>query len=794
MAATDPIIIPLIIDGKQITPTLNELTKELKAARREQDGFVVGSQQYEAAGARVRLLAERHREVSEATADSRNEGNKLLDVIRGFGPGGQLVGTLADNFTAVRTQAASSVGSINAMGIALKLATGVIGLVVLAIGSLITYFKSTDEGATRLEGIMKGLNLVFKAMIQPVIDLGKAIFDNPMKVLKDFGEFIKDQLINRLTSIITAFDAVKLAIGGNFKEAAKKAQDAYLQFTLGITDGTAKLAKAGEDIKKFGEKIGGAAKEGYELAAAFDSLSDRERDFSSESKKTENQIKELLLQAKNRALTEEQRQALLTKADSLVESLHNKEIGFEKERLALTQREILAENGIIVALDEKEKKTGLLSAKKQAYVDTEISKLKESGRATDEAIQKETDIKNKMLELDGKSIELREKIQNKQDALDLASEAKQQKKLADKKKAQEEELALELDFEKALEQQQIDQDLKDIEDAKLAKQARLDLITTEEEEQKLAIEQQFFGQIEAKKQQEEALYQVEKAAKERRLKEITGDGLKERAERAKLQSDILKGESERAGREIELEQRTNKLKDTLRQTNLAMASSALQLGIQFLSRDEESRKKYGVAIKGLAIADIAINLSKELSSIAAAAAANPANALTFGAAGATQGTILSGIAIGRAALQTATVLGTQYSLGGISKGSRHGSAYGVAGIAMIDRVSGLEVGEMEGNEAILTSGVVNNPTLLQAASRINVLGGGRAFAAEGAVLGGTPTSLDLADPSSNALIQEFRTMSAKIDTWQRELKVTNNITSLYKKQAEYEKMVETTNI
>lgn len=113
---------------------------------------------------------------------------------------------------------------------------------------------------------------------------------------------------------------------------------------------------------------------------------------------------------------------------------------------------------------------------------------------------------------------------------------------------------------------------------------------------------------------------------------------------------------------------------------------------------------------------------------------------------------------------------------------------------MIDRVSGLEVGEMEGNEAILTSGVVNNPTLLQAASRINVLGGGRAFASEGAVLGGAPTSLDLADPSSNALIQEFRTMSAKIDTWQRELKVTNNITSLYKKQAEYEKMVETTNI
>jgi len=745
MAATDPIIIPLVIDGKQVTPTLREMENELKKLNKELKDLPVGTDEFNKKSQQLDQTRQRFDEVRNSTAGARVEGTKLLDSIRQLGPGGQLIGNVADNFRGVREQGAQAAGGVSTFGRAL-VAIPILA-VVAAIAALIQYFSKTDEGATKLEGIMGGLRAAFGLIQKPLVDFGKFLFDafeNPKKAGEQFLQFLQDQFVSRVTSLLTLGEAIYKVFTGDFAGGAKSATDALGQFVLGVNNITDKASEMGAEMKK-------AAQDAYALALAMDDLSDRERAFSTTAKEAENQISRLLLQAKNRGLEDEKRLELLDQASAIETRLHAQQVAFAQENLLLVQRE---------------------NALKKA-----------AGEDTDEMAQKEVDAQLRILELDGKSIELKEKIANRRSALTEAIQADHDKELAMQEKAYNDELKLNEDFENALLKQEQD-----------AKNVRLDLITTEEEEAKLAIEQQFFGQIEAKKQQEEALYQVEKAAKERRLKEIQGDGLKERADRAKLQSDILKGESERAGREIELEQRTNKLKDTLRQTNLAMASSALQLGIQFLSRDEESRKKYGVAIKGLAIADIAVNLSKELSSIAAAAAANPANALTFGAAGATQGTILSGIAIGRAALQTATVLGTQYSLGGISKGSRHGSAYGVAGIAMIDRVSGLEVGEMEGNEAILTSGVVNNPTLLQAASRINVLGGGRAFAAEGAILGGAPTSLDLADPSSNALIQEFRTMSAKIDTWQRELKVTNNITSLYKKQAEYEKMVETTNI
>ena len=76
---------------------------------------------------------------------------------------------------------------------------------------------------------------------------------------------------------------------------------------------------------------------------------------------------------------------------------------------------------------------------------------------------------------------------------------------------------------------------------------------------------------------------------------------------------------------------------------------------EFLNQIEkkafEQKKKRDIAI-------VAIDLAKELSAIQAAAAANPANALTLGAAGISQAAILSAFAIGRSAIQ-AGIIGSQ---------------------------------------------------------------------------------------------------------------------------------------
>jgi hypothetical protein len=87
-----------------------------------------------------------------------------------------------------------------------------------------------------------------------------------------------------------------------------------------------------------------------------------------------------------------------------------------------------------------------------------------------------------------------------------------------------------------------------------------------------------------------------------------------------------------------------------------------------LAADYENRKKYSGLIKALGIAEVMINLYRELSAIALAAAQNPYNAVTMGAAGTAQFNMQSAMAIARAAFATGQILATKYAKGGYTQG------------------------------------------------------------------------------------------------------------------------------
>jgi hypothetical protein len=117
-----------------------------------------------------------------------------------------------------------------------------------------------------------------------------------------------------------------------------------------------------------------------------------------------------------------------------------------------------------------------------------------------------------------------------------------------------------------------------------------------------------------------------------------------------------------------------------------------------LENDMENRDKYAGLLKALAIAEIAINLSKELSAIAAASAANPLNALTFGATGITQYTVQSVIAIARSGFAVANVLGA-FADGGYTGESNVG----------IDSTGQRPVGVVHENEFVANRFALKDP-------------------------------------------------------------------------------------
>lgn len=151
--------------------------------------------------------------------------------------------------------------------------------------------------------------------------------------------------------------------------------------------------------------------------------------------------------------------------------------------------------------------------------------------------------------------------------------------------------------------------------------------------------------------------------------------------------DVLATETDIANQKLQIAKDTNeqilenakKTKDNeqaIQAARLDFLSTFVNGAKDLLGQDENTRKKYSGVIKALALAEIAINLQRELSAIAVAAAANPTNAVTFGGAGITQYTIQSGIAILRAAFGTAKVLTAKYEDGGVIAEHNSGQVQG----------------------------------------------------------------------------------------------------------------------
>ena len=106
----------------------------------------------------------------------------------------------------------------------------------------------------------------------------------------------------------------------------------------------------------------------------------------------------------------------------------------------------------------------------------------------------------------------------------------------------------------------------------------------------------------------------------------------------------------------------------LEQARLELAGTVVAGVKGILEENKQASKAYVLFIKALGLAEIGINLQKELSAIAFNAEANPANVPTAGAFGISYVTIKSAIAIARASFASASILAQKYEKGGNTGG------------------------------------------------------------------------------------------------------------------------------
>lgn len=152
------------------------------------------------------------------------------------------------------------------------MATG-LGALLIAVTSLVAYFKNSEEGSRKLAIAMEALGIIAGKITDFFSSLGEKIvyaFTNPKEALMNFVDLLKENILNRFEGLLELVPklgkAISLLFQGKFKEAGKVAGDAVGKVVLGVEDITDKVADATEAVVEFGKTVVKEVKEAVEVA------------------------------------------------------------------------------------------------------------------------------------------------------------------------------------------------------------------------------------------------------------------------------------------------------------------------------------------------------------------------------------------------------------------------------------------------------------------------------------------------------------------------------------------------
>ena len=278
-----------------------------------------------------------------------------------------------------------------------------IGAFVVLIGSLISYFTNTKRGAEMLQRAMAGLGAVVSVVTDLFSSVGETMvsaFEDPKQAVADLWEFIKDNLMNRLTGMVDSFKAagklIQAAISLDWEGVKEGAEDygkALIQVGTGMDVEQQKAFIKG--IKDIGTEMNNEAAIAIALTQALQNLTDSQRKLNVETAQRRADIEELKLIAED-----------VTKT--------------EKERLAAAEKAFKIENDLL--------ENRIANAEEAVRIQKEQNELSESmDEDLDALAQKEIELANIRVESVTKQIELNNKINAiKQTTIDKNNVIKEQ--------------------------------------------------------------------------------------------------------------------------------------------------------------------------------------------------------------------------------------------------------------------------------------------------------------------------------------------------------------------------------
>lgn len=385
--------------------------------------------------------------------------NSLLPVMGGLG--GQIQGVmgqlnqiktaLSGAVTAMKGYAVATNGSVNSLKLfRIALISTGIGAIVVALGSLIGAFLSTQRGIDAVNKVLTPLKEVFATLVGflqtkalAIFDQLKKAIDNPKQAFKDLLDFVKTNVTNRFNGLIQFFKGWAGVFVNSWKVLGLNIKKATNDIPfIGAGLGKDALKKLDEDIEKAKDSVKKGVKDMADgfiavntgIANGTDKLSNIAKGISNASKEAIERGKEI------QALTEKIRKSEITyKRDMAQNNLLAEKMKFilEDETKSMEERNKAGKEYLRLITESGKREIDITNMK------VKLMKLEEEANDTSDAQKQERyDLEAESLEklagLTGRQIEVRNKL-NSMEKEAVTKQAEAQKKLAEDKAKVDEE-------------------------------------------------------------------------------------------------------------------------------------------------------------------------------------------------------------------------------------------------------------------------------------------------------------------------------------------------------------------
>ena len=216
-------------------------------------------------------------------------------------------------------------GTKGAKALKIAFASTGIGLLVVAIVSLIDYFKDTEEGSRFLQVAFESVGVIINMLIDGIADLGGKLieaFSNPVETIKNFANTLKDFVIDRVKQIINGIGLLGKAIAkvfeGDFSGAADAAGEALNELFM-VDEIAGAVEAAGEVIvdtfNTVTDSVTSAVKAVNSLVIAQRALRDLQQELVVENAELTKSLEVNQKIAEDTTLTYDERAAALEKVN-----------------------------------------------------------------------------------------------------------------------------------------------------------------------------------------------------------------------------------------------------------------------------------------------------------------------------------------------------------------------------------------------------------------------------------------------------------------------------------------------